>query len=351
MTEGDWLVSTDPTAMLEYLFPPNDATKGLAKQFRPSDRKLRLFAVACCRSVWPLLTDDVPCYECNGSGTRDWHKSPPIRCSCWHYPALRRRNRSREAVEIAERFADGEVTKEELRRGMQLGYDVQAMAATPERCMPPICCFDNSGFTIAVNIIRDRGLVKPAVQADLLRDIVGNPFNPVTLPISTSSKPLVRCPECLDEKWPGWHGSDSLADAFAIELAERCCKTCKPVWDRPNAQAGWVSAQAGWVEGPGPWQNPLVHKMAQVCYDERRFEDLPILADALEDVGLDPAVRCGMCNSEPGWRHPRHHYEYCLPCDICGGKPPSPNPILVHLRQPGPHARGCWVLDLLLGKG
>jgi hypothetical protein len=25
--------------------------------------------------------------------------------------------------------------------------------------------------------------------------------------------------------------------------------------------------------------------------------------------------------------------------------------LLVHLRGPGPHARGCWVLELLLGKG
>jgi hypothetical protein len=53
--------------------------------------------------------------------------------------------------------------------------------------------------------------------------------------------------------------------------------------------------------------------MAQVLYDERRFEDMPILADALEDTGYTAAI-------------------------------------LAHCRGPGPHVRGCWVLDLLLGK-
>lgn len=58
----------------------------------------------------------------------------------------------------------------------------------------------------------------------------------------------------------------------------------------------------------------IVSRIAQGIYDEQSFADLPILADALEEVGCDNAA------------------------------------ILNHCRQPGEHARGCWVLDLLLGK-
>lgn len=46
MTEAEWLSSTEPTPMLGFL-------RGVA-----SDRKLRLFACACCRHVWHLLGND-----------------------------------------------------------------------------------------------------------------------------------------------------------------------------------------------------------------------------------------------------------------------------------------------------
>jgi hypothetical protein len=62
------------------------------------------------------------------------------------------------------------------------------------------------------------------------------------------------------------------------------------------------------------WLTTLATKLANAIYDDHAFDRLPILADALEDAG-------------------------CTDADI-----------LNHYRQPGPHARGCWVVDLLLGK-
>ena len=69
------------------------------------------------------------------------------------------------------------------------------------------------------------------------------------------------------------------------------------------------------------WRTPDVLSLAQAAYEQRTLpagtlepERLALLADALEDAGCDSAA------------------------------------ILAHLRGPGPHVRGCWALDLLLGK-
>jgi hypothetical protein len=66
-----------------------------------------------------------------------------------------------------------------------------------------------------------------------------------------------------------------------------------------------------------PWlsaNDRAVVQLAQLIYDSRTFDELPILADALEDAG-------------------------CSETDI-----------LEHCRQTGGHVRGCWVVDLLLAK-
>jgi hypothetical protein len=62
------------------------------------------------------------------------------------------------------------------------------------------------------------------------------------------------------------------------------------------------------------WSTLTVKHLAGAIYDDRAFERLPILADALEEAG-------------------------CTNADI-----------LAHCRGPGPHVRGCWVVDLVLGK-
>jgi hypothetical protein len=62
------------------------------------------------------------------------------------------------------------------------------------------------------------------------------------------------------------------------------------------------------------WMSSNVKAIAQRIHDERRFSDMPFLADALEEAGCDNVD------------------------------------LLAHCRQPNPHEVGCWVLDLLLGK-
>ncbi len=62
------------------------------------------------------------------------------------------------------------------------------------------------------------------------------------------------------------------------------------------------------------WEGGTIPNIARSAYEERAFDRLPVLADALEEAGCDAAE------------------------------------LLAHLRGPGPHARGCWALDLLLGK-
>jgi hypothetical protein len=63
------------------------------------------------------------------------------------------------------------------------------------------------------------------------------------------------------------------------------------------------------------WLTPTVKQLAQSIYDEKAFDRMPILADALEDSGCD--------NAE----------------------------VLGHCRSGGEHVRGCWVVDPILDKG
>jgi hypothetical protein len=69
-----------------------------------------------------------------------------------------------------------------------------------------------------------------------------------------------------------------------------------------------------WMFDPS-WRTDTAVSLAKQMYGSRDFGAMPILADALQDAGCD--------NDD----------------------------ILSHCREPGEHVRGCWVLDLVLGKG
>jgi hypothetical protein len=66
---------------------------------------------------------------------------------------------------------------------------------------------------------------------------------------------------------------------------------------------------------PDPsWLTSTVVQLAEGIYTERAYDRLPVLVDALQDAGCENAD------------------------------------ILDHCRGPGPHVRGCWVVDLVLGE-
>jgi hypothetical protein len=225
MTEAEWLASADPEAMLRFL------------DGKVSDRKLRLFACACCRHVWDLLT------------------APD----------------SRRAVEEAERYADGQISAKELAFAKVL-----AGAAAPRTARAAWAAYWTTSPRAAVSVWDASVAASEAVttaaaraakaagtdanaawirardqatreQAHLLRDIFGDLFHPAT----------------ADPAWLAWHGG-------------------------------------------------TVGKIARTIYDERRFGDLPVLADALEEAGCGSAALLGHC------------------------------------RRPGEHVRGCWAVDALL---
>lgn len=64
MTEADWCACGEPEPMLKYLFGPATVCNehgmewNVYREKRTSDRKLRLFAVACCFRIWQLITNE-----------------------------------------------------------------------------------------------------------------------------------------------------------------------------------------------------------------------------------------------------------------------------------------------------
>jgi hypothetical protein len=227
MTEADWLDNdrANPQWMLWQLTPP----LGKVTRTRAGRRKLRLFACACCRLVDPYL---------DAFGLSD-------------------------SVGVAERFAEGQATSEELaaahariaRPEFQEGTDSPRLLAYWAPRLAQIATGTMADISLFLPPYRvvDAGFPGSAIEAnarlcDLVRCVFGNPFRPVAPP----------------QPWLKWNGG-------------------------------------------------ALVRLARVIDDERAFDQLPVLADALEEAGCTDAA------------------------------------ILAHCRGPGPHVRGCWVVDLLLG--
>jgi hypothetical protein len=223
MTEHEWLTTTNPYDLTHY------------KAGR-SVRKRRLLSCAFARRVLFLIPDE----------------------------------RYQQAVEVAERYADGMATEEEVRVTRRVMNKVwndrqfteagnhaatAVLATLHKEAVAAVHGWEHAAFAKAALTRPDwnRGCDgEQQVACVLAHDVFGNPFRPVA----------------LDPAWP----------------------------------------------------TSTVNNLAQAAYEVRRLPDgtldhprLTVLADALEEAGCDSAD------------------------------------ILDHLRSPGPHVRGCWAVDLLMG--
>jgi hypothetical protein len=182
MTEQEWLACTDPKPMLEYL------------RGKVSDRKLRLLGCAYCRGLWPQL----------------------------------KRQASRQAVAVAELFADGEATDEQrIEAFEEAGYATEATRSRGERA-----------YAIAV-----------------------------------AAEEVVEDETC--DWYCGWYGLKS----YLPRKKQKAILTC--IFGNPFKP----------VAAEGNWLTPTVKQLAEAIYGDRGYDRMPILADALEEAGCtDPDI-------------------------------------------------------------
>jgi hypothetical protein len=184
---------------------------------------------------------------------------------------------TRRALEVAELFADGQTTLEELTTARR---QAEAAVLADPRMMVDSSCI----AAIRVTEI-------PAFDA--LRETLH------------STKQMARAHISYADI-PGFDSRQAEADALRAELWDQC-ELLRHIVGNPFRP---VVVDPAWLR----WNDGTVVKMARAIYDEDRFDDLPFLADALQDAGCD--------NEE----------------------------ILTHCRTPMEHPKGCWVVDALLKK-
>jgi hypothetical protein len=235
MTEAEWLACTDPEPMLEFL-------RGKA-----SERKLRLFACACVRTVWHLLDA-----------------------------------RSRNLVDLSERFADGVATRQQVasaRKQQKADYRNRYRADIAKAVSEQSAFGWAFGWDIAHYTLR-------AKSSDAAR-------------LAVRGFAVACRTGLLSDGSQGYRPVASLHDLFGNPF-------------RPSAPLTPAVLN---------WNDATVPRIAQSIYDARRLPagtldtgHLAILADALLDAG---------CDDEE---------------------------LIQHCRSAGPHVRGCWAVDAILGK-
>jgi hypothetical protein len=243
MTEEEWLTTADPNAMLAFL------------DGRAGTRKMRLFAVACCRRFPRFFPDAI----------------------------------SQAFLHGAERYADGQLSWEDLWSAIVATFPLPLYQFEGEALVLPM------PFWKRLPSIIHEGQFRMFVQlANELADRRIEEANDRRAVLQS------RPGEEIESARAAWH---------LAHLAKRLeqlmqCFLLRDIFGNPFK--------------PTPGIPPTVPgeatALARLIYKAEEFDELPCLADALEKAGCEYA---DMVN---------------------------------HCREPGLHVRGCWVLDLLLGK-
>lgn len=296
VTEDDWHGCENPIPLLEHL------------RGKGSDRQWQLFGVACCRRAWRLLTHE----------------------------------RSRAAVDVVERYTDGHATSEEFAAARSAAeaareeahlaeYHAEAEAGfslTPEYCVAQSRLFGAEAVVALFSrdtLEQDLGgrgqghyWCSDRVLAALTRQAHG------AAQVSGAPGERARAAEAASRAVGAREAAGQAAvirDIFGIHFGPvgREQRWLHSNWHPRRPWLHWSLMPLARTVRVDPaalaWHDAAVPKLARAIYGERAFDRLPLLADALEDAG-------------------------CADVDLLG-----------HLRGAGPHVRGCWAVDLVLGKG
>jgi hypothetical protein len=222
-----------------------------------NDPRLRLFACACVRRIWHLLPDD----------------------------------RCKAAVEAAERDPGAQAYPPAIRAA--------ALAVLPGVRLTQVPALDQPGeWSRAVRMMATTAAFAVLHQGPMLGFASGARW--AAAGASTSSAGAVASAARAD----GSAGDDETKAERAAQSRLLRDIVYNPFRSPPAVEAAWLA-----------WNGGAVANLARAIRDERAFDRLPLLADALEDAG-------------------------CTDADLLG-----------HCRSGQEHALGCWAVELLLAKG
>jgi hypothetical protein len=221
----------------------------LVSRMRGGKRRLRLYACACCRRAWHLFGE-----------------------------------RERTIVEVAERAADGRASRSELAEAEQSAMGVVEEATAQVRSL-------GAGTGPAAAEARMRMILAYALQAatsNRLSLAAGTPAMSVESALGLWRQSQGGATSKQDELRPF---ADLLRDIFRNPFRDAL----------PFDRAAFAP------------KGSQVANIAQTIYEEQRWDDLPVLADALEEAGCADADLLGHC------RAPRSHTRGCHVVDLCLG--------------------------------